>query len=129
MYLEQYCDTRIYEKERMALSETVHYKGVLKTIERHEGETLEEQCKRLLENKELPSYFDSYAEYLLDENYKKITIQNGVVYLIEKEEVDPDGDIFNASINDNGEIEFEVRYYNGGCGFDEAIEEAIKSIK
>lgn len=111
------------------MSETVHYKGVLKQIERYEGEPLEEQCKRLLENKDLPSYFDSYAEYLIDENYQKITIQNGIVYRVEKEEVDPDSDIFKASINDQGEIEYEVRYYNGGCGFDEAIEEALRSIR
>lgn len=108
------------------MSETVHYRGVLKKVERHEEETLEEQCKRLLENKELPSYLDSYEEYLVDENYQQITIQNGIIYRVEKEEVNPDGDIFKASINDKGEIEFEVRYYNGGCGFDEAIEEAVK---
>jgi hypothetical protein len=111
------------------MSETVHYKGVLRKVERLEGETLEEQCKRLLEDKELPSYFDSYQEFLLDEYYNKMTIQNSIVYSVEKEDVDPDGDIFNASIEENGEIQFEVRYYNGGCGFDEAIEEAIKNIK
>ncbi|PLR99584.1 hypothetical protein [Bacillus sp. T33-2] len=111
------------------MSETVHYKGVLKKVERHEDETLEEQCKRLLNNKDLPSYFDNYQEYFSDEYYYKFTIQNGVIYSIEKEDVDPDIDIFNASVGDNGEINFEVRYYNGGCGFDEAIEEAIKTIK
>lgn len=111
------------------MSETVHYKGILKEVKRYEGETLEEQCKRLMENKDLPSYYDTYEEYLLDENYRKITIQNGIVYRVEKEEVDPYSDIFNARMNENGEIEFEVRYYNGGCGFDEAIEEAVKNIK
>jgi hypothetical protein len=111
------------------LSETVHYKGVLRKVERQEEETLEAQCKRLLGNKELPSYFDSYEEYLVDENYQNITIQNGIVYQVEKEDVDPYSDIFRASISDNGEIEFEVRYYNGGCGFDEAIEDALKNIK
>jgi hypothetical protein len=111
------------------LSETVHYKGVLKKVERLEGEKLEDQCKRLLENKSLPTYFDSYVEYLLDERYHEITIQNGVVYRVEKESVDSDGDIFRATTGDSGEIKFEVRYYNGGCGFDEAIEEAIKNIE
>lgn len=111
------------------LSETVHYKGILKKVEKLEGEKLEDQCKRLLENKDLPSYFDSYAEYILDEYYREITIQNGVVYRIEKEEIDPYSDIFKATMGDNGEIKFEVRYYNGGCGFDEAIEEAIKNIE
>ncbi|MEK3955684.1 MULTISPECIES: hypothetical protein [unclassified Psychrobacillus] len=110
------------------MSETVHYKGVLSRVERFEKENLEEQCKRLLGNKELPSYFDSYEEYLLDKHYRTMTIQNGDVYQVEKEEVDPDSGIFNASISENGEITFEVRYYNGGCGFDEAIENALKNI-
>lgn len=110
------------------MSETVHYKGVLRKTERFEGENLEEQCKRLLGNKELPSYFDNYEEWLLDNYYKTMTIQNGVIYEVEKIEVDADSDIFNATLKENGEVEFEVRYYNGGCGFDEAIEEAVKNI-
>ncbi|MFO1442869.1 hypothetical protein KDN24_06525 [Bacillus sp. Bva_UNVM-123] len=111
------------------MSETVHYKGALRKIERYEKESLEEQCKRLLDNKELPSYFDTYEEYLLDECYKEITVQGGIVYHIEKEELDPYDEIFNSSIKDSGEIEFEVRYYNGGCSFNEAIAEAIENIK
>lgn len=110
------------------MSSTVHYKGILKKVERLEGESLEEQCKRLLENKELPSYFDSYQEYLTDLFYKSMVIHNDTIYKAEKEEIDPDNDIFNATLKDNGEIEFEVRYYNGGCSFDEAIEEAFKNI-
>ena len=109
------------------MSKTVHYKGVLRKVERLEGENLEEQCKRLLNNKELPSYFDSYEEFLLDNYYKSMTVQNETVYEIEKIEIDADSDIFNATIRDDGNVEFEVRYYNGGCGFDEAIEEAIKN--
>jgi hypothetical protein len=107
------------------MSETVHYRGVLKRLERVAEETLEEQCKRLLDGKDLPDYFDSYAEFIVDEKYHEITIQNGSVYRVEKEDVDPDGDIFKSTINENGDIEFEVRYYNGGCGFEEALEEAM----
>ncbi|MFS0878003.1 hypothetical protein [Solibacillus isronensis] len=110
------------------MSETVHYKGVLKKVERFDGENLEQQCKRLLGNKELPSYFDSYEEFLLDNYYKTMTVQNDTVYEVKAIEVDADSDIFNATLLNDGQIEFEVRYYNGGCGFDEAIEEAIKNI-
>lgn len=110
------------------MSETVHYKGVLKRIKKYEGETLEEQCKRLLENKELPTYFDSYQEYLVDQNYQEITVQNNVVYRVEKETVEQDSGIFKANLKGNGDIEFETRYYNGGCGFNEAIEEALMNI-
>lgn len=111
------------------MSETVHFKGVLEVVERHDGENLDEQCKRILNNRELPSYYENYQEFLRDEFYKDMTIQNGVVYRVKKTNVDPDGDIFNATLRENGDIEFEVRYYNGACGFDEALEEAIDNIK
>lgn len=110
------------------MSDTVHYKGVLKPVEKLGGETLEEQCRRVLSGKELPSYFDSYQEYLLDMNYMQMTIQDGILYAVERENVDPYTDIFNAQRQENGEIAFEVRYYNGGCGFDEAIEEAFTQL-
>ncbi|MBT2759920.1 hypothetical protein [Paenibacillus sp. ISL-20] len=111
------------------MSETVHYRGILKMIERYNNETLEDQCKRLLDDKELPSYCDSYEEFFLDENFDKAVIIDGMIYLAEKEAVDSDSDIFKVKkINDN-EIEFEVRYYNGGCSFNEAIDEAFNNMK
>jgi len=111
------------------MSKKVHYKGVLKPIKKLEGETLEDQCRRLSNITELPSYYESYEEYLRYESDRKMIIHKGVVYQAEVEIVDQDGDIFRAHINNNNEIEYEVRYYNGGCGFNEAIEEAINRIK
>lgn len=46
------------------MSETVHYKGKLTEVKRLDNETIEEQCKRLMEYKELPSYYDNYQEML-----------------------------------------------------------------
>ena len=42
-----------------------------------------------------------------------------------KEDVDCDEDIFDMSKKGNGDLVFEVKYYNGGRSFDEAIEEAF----
>lgn len=110
------------------MSETVHYKGVMKKAERLEGETLEEQCKRLIGDKELPSYCDNYEEFLNNTFYQEMSIQNGTIYHIKKEEIDLDEDIYQANLTDDGDIEFEVRYYNGGSSFDDALEEALKNI-
>lgn len=110
------------------MSETVHYKGVLREVERLAGENLEEQCKRLSVNKELPVYFDSYQEQLLDVHDQGMTVQQGVLYRVEKEYVDLEENMFRARREANGEITFEVRYYNGGCGFRDALEQAIKNI-
>jgi len=111
------------------MSETVHYRGSLKEVTRLENESLEDQCKRLLANKDLPSYFDSYREMLLDESYKEYVVHDGKLYSVNREDVDPDGDIFLSGEGENGDINFEVRYYNGGCSFDEAIEAALKNMK
>lgn len=110
------------------MSETVHYKGVLKKIERYDTETLEDQCKRLLADKELPSYYDSYEEFFSDEHYHKAVVLDGSIYRVEREDVDLDEDIFRASKINNNEITFEVKYYNGGCSFNEAIEEAFENM-
>lgn len=111
------------------MSRTVHYKGVMKKAERLEGESLEEQCKRLIGDVELPAYCEDYEEFLNDTFYQEMSIQNGTVYLIEKEEINQDDDILQASLNDNGDIEFEIRYYTGGSSFDEALQDAIHTIK
>lgn len=88
------------------MSETVHYKGKLTPT----GQTLKE--------------FDSTADDILDHYYKAVEI-NGMVYTVEKTEVDQYDDIFKSSNNDDGTIDFEVKYYNGGCGFNEAIDMAL----
>ncbi len=110
------------------MSEMVHYKGKLHKIEKVNNETLEEQCKRVLDIDELPKYYNTYEEKLLCESEEYITY-NGALYSATKENIDLDSDIFLSSEDKNGIINFEVKYYNGGCGFREAIEYALKNKK
>lgn len=110
------------------MEETVHYKGVLKKVERLEGESLEEQCKRLLDNKDLPFHLKSYQEYLVEKHYREMTIQNGVVYRVEKEKGGSSEVMFDASQEANEEIAFELRYFDSDYDFDAALEKAIKRI-
>lgn len=108
------------------MSETVHYKGKLKEVEKLENEKLDDLCKRYLNNKPLPSCFESYIELIEDELYKNIVIHNEKLYeVVEMNEIHYDEDIFIM----NDDLSFEVRYYNGGCSFHEAIEEAFDLIK
>lgn len=55
------------------MSESVVKIGKLKLVERLENETLEEQCKRILEsefeNFKLKSYYENYKEALESELY------------------------------------------------------------
>lgn len=89
------------------MSETVHYKGKLTPT----GKTLAE--------------FDPEAEDIYGYYYKAVEI-DGMVYTVEQEYIDPDEEILNSSRNEDGTIDFEVKYYNGGCSFNTAIEEALK---
>lgn len=112
------------------MSRVEHHIGVLKPLPLLDGETLEEQCKRLLELEELPKYASSYEEHMLDVGVyeKDILLQDGKLYKIDSKELSEDEDVIKAKQLPNGDIEFEVRYYNGGCGFAEALVEAIGTI-
>lgn len=115
------------------MSEMVRYTGKLRLKEKLPNETLEEQCKRILGEHnyfELSVYCDSWEEMLYDELYERYAIYNNEVYeVIEKNYRDFYDSIFEAYKNDDGTINYQVVYYNGGCGFTEAIEEALKNIE
>lgn len=111
------------------MSETVYYKGKLKEVKRFDGESIEEQCKRLLHGETLHSYMDSYQEMLQDEYYQQYVVYDDILYSVEKESLDPDEEIFNAIENEDGSINFEIKYYNGGFSFNKAIEVALNNRK
>ena len=111
------------------MSETVHYRGTLTEVDMLDNETLEEQCKRLLGDTELLSYYKSYQEMLINEFYQTYIINDNTLYLVEKENYEPNEDIFYSKGNEDGTINFEVRYYNGGCSFNEAIKRALIHIE
>ena len=51
----------------------------------------------------------------------------GNLYEIERKECDDF--IFEAKRKNNLTIDFTLRYYNGGCGFLEALGKAMENIK
>jgi len=59
------------------------------------------------------------------EKYSEI---NGKIYEIQDTHYDPDDDIFDMEENDDGTLSYNVRYYNGGCGFEEALEYAAQRM-
>lgn len=115
------------------MSEMVHYSGKLEAVDTISSETLEEQCKRILAKHnyfELDSYCDSWSEMLCEELYERYVIVNDTIYeVVEKKHRSIDENIFEARANLDGSIEYEVMYYNGGCSFNEAIEEALENLK
>ena len=87
------------------MSETVHYRGTLTVVDRLDNETLEEQCKRLWGKDELGGYYDSYEEGLMDEDWEKYIVNNGILYSVEKKEVG-DGDTFSVTEGKDGILNF-----------------------
>ena len=111
------------------MSETVYYKGKLKPVGFLIGEDLEARCKRMLkdlDDDELEYYYESFKEQLLDKYYTQFILCNDILYSVEKKTLDPDDSFFTSKLNDDGTVDFEVRYYNGGCSFNEAIECAFE---
>lgn len=117
------------------MSETVYYKGLLRLAGKLKGETLEEQCRRVLIEKEkhakeeeLGDWYDSYQEKLEDKLYDDYIVLDESLYTIANvETIDPYNDIFSMQEQRDG-LNFKVQYYNGGCSFSEAIEEAYRNL-
>lgn len=108
------------------MSETVHFKWKLTRVEL--TWTLEEKCEQFMKSKSqvLPEWHSKYKESVEDSFYKEIVILNDELYSVEMESFSDDQDIFTSKNNDDWTIDFDIRYYNGWCSFDEAIGYAVK---
>ena len=100
------------------MSETEHFKGKLTST----GKSVDEY----MQDVELDKWCDTKQEMFNDMSDEAIEI-DGVVFEVSRESVDVLDDIMIASKNEDGSYSFEVKYYNGGCGFSEAIEESLSN--
>jgi hypothetical protein len=76
-----------------------------------------------------PSYYADKEEYFNDQ-FQSIAIEIGnEVYKIKRDTYEDSSDIFESVRNNDGTMFFQVKYYNGGCCFGEALEKAIKNGK
>lgn len=108
------------------MSETVHYAGKLNLIAKGEKEAIN-FADQLLATQQLPSYCSNKLELLLDDDKYEFSGEN-LYEVISKEKL-AEGDIFHMAPTENpNEFDFRVQYYNGGCSFGEAIEEAEKEL-
>lgn len=110
------------------MSETVKYIGTLKEIKPEGNQTIEDIAKSIV-NEEKDDYYTDWVEQLLDQKYDQYVVHDGKLYEVERSQDDDDDDIFQMHKNPDGTLGFVVRYYNGGCGFEEAIQYAFRSLK
>lgn len=113
------------------MSETVHYKGIATKIER-EGKTAIQIAEEILseKGKEMKDYYDDIIECLTDNFYQEYFYHKKTdsLYHIKNSEHDLDDEIIVANKVSDNIIEYELRYYNGGAGFEECLEEAFNKI-
>ncbi|MBU3186579.1 hypothetical protein [Clostridium estertheticum] len=112
------------------MSEGVYYRGTLKEVTKLQGETLEALCKRILEDRKikLDSHYTTSKEQLIDDCYDEYIPHEDILYSIERESVNLYDDIFKINKGKDGVLRFELKYYDGRCGFNEALEEAFNNI-
>ena len=114
------------------MSETVHYKGVATEIKLAKGESVMAKATNILKDrdKEIASYYDNAIECLVQEFDDEYFYhpKTNKLYIISKSSHDLEEEIINAKINDDGTINYELRYYNGGAGFEECMREAFDKL-
>lgn len=120
------------------MSEVVRYKGKIKKIDIGELTPKEYMISKLSESDLVKFREDDerwgVEEYELCYEYPSIAdqylyVNNSLFTVVEKEQKSDEYDIFDAVDNGDGTYDYHVMYYNGGCGFDEAVELALNKIK
>ena len=103
--------------------------GKLKKIEKiHPEETKHQMMGRIL-NKNQMAIEENVEEQFWDYFYDTYVYADEEMYIIKHKIENDYGDIAFASEKENGEIDFVVSYYNGGCDLTEALETALENMK
>ena len=111
------------------MSETVHYKGKAVKVNCEDNE---EYSLKILELKSTArlDFYDSALEQIIQEYSTDFFYDstNEILYSIEYESHDLEEEIIKAEIQKDGSIDFELRFYNGGAGFEECLQEAMDKL-
>lgn len=92
------------------------------------GVTMEERAKDACEKLEYdPCDHGSWMDCLREQGYRKVYVHNDIIYKVDDEQLDPYGFTL-ATKNDDQSIDYFISYYNGGAGFDEVIDSAMKRM-
>ena len=106
------------------MSEMEYHVGMIKKYKTNKN--LESACKEICEKEGwvLVEHGDTYKDLLEEEGYdsKKYLIINDEIYCINDTEL---SNTFFYSNKIKDDIFYLVGYYNGGCSFTDAIEEAM----
>lgn len=94
-------------------------------------EEIETFCKKKAASLSLylNDVYENYTELIIEQLYDDWCFIKDKIYVIKEDNSFSDGDIFKATKNTNGEIEYVLQYYNSRCSFGEALEEALENME
>jgi hypothetical protein len=115
------------------MSETVHYRGrAIKVAVGLEGSKEYAMSVLRERNKAVEDYYNGNVIECLCDNYDEEFFfhpkTNNIYKIDSKNDIELDDEIITAKVIDEGVIEWELRYYNGGAGFSECMEEAFDKL-
>lgn len=115
------------------MSETVHYKGTATKVYQDLGKTVEQMAEKIAKENgftELPSWTNSWLEALCEPWCSSYFYhpKSMSLFKITREEYEEDYEIITAKEVKKDSFEYELRYHNGGAGFQECLEEALDKV-
>lgn len=113
------------------MSHTEHHIGRIKELV--SDLPLEEQMQDLITAQgkfEKPSYCDTLLDWFRDvfEAKNKYFVYKDKIYEVFDKELEDDADIIEAEHVSATEISYQLKFYNGGAGFYECLEEALDKL-
>lgn len=112
------------------MSQTETHVGKVRKMAIGEKE-IEEYCFNFCfkNNIHLPKGYDNYAEFIEEEHYKTFKFINNTLYWVIEDKNWGEEDPSTAKINENGDVEYVVQFYNGGASFEEALGYVLEENK
>lgn len=108
------------------MSEDVTYRGKLIPVDLG-GMTVEEKAHEILGATELPDYYESYLEQLLDDEDYLYYSPSATLFRVESIQDESDG-FMNMTANKDGTFDFHTRFYNGGTYLAEMLEDGLNEL-
>jgi len=116
------------------MSETVHYVGTATKVGEITNKKTISFAKKIIKERELDENIKpdtNVFEFLTDRFYMEFFFynENNCFYQVEHTEKENwDDEIISASYKNENVVKFELRYYNGGAGFEECLEQAFDKL-
>ena len=91
-------------------------------------EELSKQTGLLVKDLIEEDYGDDYKSMVYRGDYVYVNKTNKLYKLIDDKDVEEEGYLSEAHEDEEGLINYKLRWYNGGASFDEVFEKAIEKI-